>query len=106
MPPVDTSRNDLRCGLCGQVGHARHEQPHEAAVVRAGRRVEYVVIALRGANALYHAADEPSRTRNTGAAALAKALGVELPELPGRHYTCWEMPGEYGGVFRSGFELA
>ncbi len=106
MLPVDTSRDDLRCDLCGQVGNARHEQHHEKSVVGAGRRVEYVVIGLRGANALYHAADEPSRTRKTGAADLARALGVELPDLPGRHYTCWEAPGEYGGVFRSRFELA
>ncbi|MBM7443228.1 hypothetical protein [Streptomyces sp. HB132] len=103
---MDTSRDDLRCGLCGQAANARHEQHHEEPVASAGRRVEYVVIGLRGANALYHAADEPSRTRKTDAADLATALGVELPDLPGRHYTCWEMPGEYGGVFRSGFELA
>ncbi len=106
MPAVDTSRDDLGCGLCGQVVDARHEQHHEESVVGAGRRVEYVVIGLRGATALYHAADEPSRTRRTGAADLAKALGVDLPDLPGRHYTCWEVPGEYGGVFRSGFEPA
>ncbi|MFC8095348.1 hypothetical protein [Streptomyces sp. NPDC057301] len=103
---MDTSRDDLRCGLCGQVMNARHEQHHEESVVSAGRRVEYVVIELRGASALYQAADEPSRTRKTHAADLAKALGVDLPDLPGRHYTCWETPGEYGGVFRSGFELA
>ncbi|MGW6738119.1 hypothetical protein [Streptomyces sp. NPDC055013] len=68
--------------------------------------MEYVVIGLRGAHALFQAADESSRTRKTHAADLAKALGVDLPDLPGRHYTCWETPGEYGGVFRSGFELA
>lgn len=100
MPPVDTSRDDLRCGLCGQVVNARHEQHHEGSAVGAGRRVEYVVIGLHGANALYHAADEPSRTRRTSAANLAKALGVGLPDLPGRHYTCWEVPGEYGDVIR------
>lgn len=106
MPAVDTSRDDLRCGLCGQVMNAWHEQHHEESVVIAGRRVEYVVIELRGAHALYQAADEPSRTRKTHAADLAEALRVDLPDLPGRHYTCWETPGEYGGVFRSGFELA
>ncbi|WP_328904168.1 hypothetical protein OHR86_33130 [Streptomyces sp. NBC_00441] len=103
---MDTSRNDVRCGLCGQVMNARHEQHHQEPAVSAGRRVEYVVTGLRGAHALYHAADEPSRIRKTGAADLAKALGVELPGLPGRRYTCWEVPGEYGGVFRSGFEPA
>ncbi|WP_326580244.1 hypothetical protein OIE69_40160 [Actinacidiphila glaucinigra] len=68
--------------------------------------MEYVVIELRGANALYQAADDPSRTRNTSAADLAQQLGIELSDLPGRHYTCWETPGEYGGVFRSRFEPA
>ncbi|MER6678665.1 hypothetical protein [Streptomyces sp. NPDC000983] len=103
---MDTSGDGLRCGLCGQVMNARHEQHHEEWAVSAGRRVEYVVIGLRGAHALYQAADEPSRTRKTHAADLAKALGVDLPGLPGRHYTCRETPGEYGGIFRSGFELA
>lgn len=45
MPPVDTSRDDLRCGLCGQVVNARHEQHHEGSAVVAGRRAECVVIA-------------------------------------------------------------
>ncbi|MGW0782118.1 hypothetical protein [Streptomyces sp. NPDC002913] len=103
---MDTSLDDVRCGLCGQAVNARHEQHHEESVVSAGRRVEYVVIGLRGANALYHAADEPSRTGKMGAADLAQVLRVELSDLPGRHYTCWERPGDYGGVFRSGFELA
>ncbi|MGC4947119.1 hypothetical protein ACLQ2N_13105 [Streptomyces sp. DT224] len=103
---MDTSGEDPRCELCGQVVNARHEQHHEESVVGPGKRVEYVVIGLRGAHALYHAADEPSRIRKTGAADLAKALGVELLDLPGRPYACWEVPGEYGGTFRSGFEPA
>ncbi|MFD9007325.1 hypothetical protein ACFV0T_41465 [Streptomyces sp. NPDC059582] len=103
---MDTSQDNVRCGLCGQMMNARHEQHHEEPVLSAGRRVEYVVIGLRGAHALYQAADDPSRTRKTGAAVLAQQLGIDLPDLPGRHYTCWETPGEYGGVFRRGFELA
>lgn len=105
MPAVDTSQDDPRCGLCGQVVDARHEQRHEESVPGAGRRVEYVVIGLRGALAVYQAVDDPSRTRRTGAAGLAAQLGIDLPDLPGRHYTCWETRGEYG-VFRSGFEPA
>ncbi|MEX2985555.1 hypothetical protein [Streptomyces sp. C36] len=102
---MDTSQHDVRCGLCGQVMNARHEQNHEEPVVSAGRRVEYVVIGLRGAFALYQAADDPSRTFKTGADVLAEQLGIDLCELPGRHYMCWMTPGEYG-VIQSGFELA
>ncbi|MGQ4486485.1 hypothetical protein LRE75_36790 [Streptomyces sp. 372A] len=103
---MDTSGDDVRCGLCGQAAHAQHEEHHEESVVRAGKRVEYVVTGLLGALALFDSADEPSRTRKTDAAVLARALGVELLDLPGRHYTCWEVPGEYGGVFRSDFKPA
>ncbi|WP_232791090.1 hypothetical protein [Streptomyces kanasensis] len=102
---MDTSGDELRCGLCGQVTNAGHEQHHEEWVGRAGRRVEYLVIEVRGACAHYQAADEPSRTRKTGAAGLAEALGIGLADLPGCRYTCWETPAEYG-VFQSGFELA
>lgn len=84
----------------------RHEQHHEEPVVGTRKRGEYVVVELRGASALFQAADGPSQTRQTGAADLAEQLGVDLPDLLGRHYTCWETPGEYGGVFRSGFQLA
>ncbi|MEU6548406.1 hypothetical protein [Streptomyces sp. NPDC046859] len=103
---MDTSQDDLRCGLCGQAVNPRHEQHHDGPGVGTGRRVEYVVVELRGASALFQAADDPSRTRQTGAADLAEQLGIDLPDLLGRHYTCWETPGEYGGVFRSGFQLA
>ncbi|MFC8225200.1 hypothetical protein [Streptomyces sp. NPDC057287] len=102
---MDTSQHNLRCGLCGQVVDARHEQNHEGPEVDAGRRVEHVVVELRGATAHCRAADDPSRTSRTGAAGLAEQLGIALPDLPGRHYTCWETPGQYGGVFRSGFKL-
>ena len=105
MPAVDTSGDELRCGLCGQVMNARHEQHHEESVGSAGMRVEYVVIEVRGACAHFQAADAPSRTRKTGAVDLAEALGIGLADLPGRRYTCWETPAEYG-VIRSGFELA
>ncbi|MFF4088908.1 hypothetical protein ACFYY9_18795 [Streptomyces nigra] len=103
---MDTSQDNLRCGLCGQALTPRHEQHHAEPTVGTGRRVEYVVVELRGASALFQAADDPSRTRQTGAADLANHLGIDLPDLLGRHYTCWETPGEYGGVFRSGFQLA
>ncbi|WP_406396532.1 hypothetical protein [Streptomyces sp. NBC_00887] len=104
---MDTSQDDLRCGLCGQTVNPRHEQHHEEPVVGStGKRVEYVVVELRGASALFQAADAPSRIRQTGAADLAEQLEIDLPDLLGRHYTCWETPGEYGGVFRSGFQLA
>lgn len=104
MPAVDASQSNLRCGLCGQAMDARHEQKHKESGVSADRRVEYVVIELRGATAHCQAADAPSRTSKTGAAGLAEQLGIDLPDLLGRHYTCWETPGEYG-VIRRGFEL-
>lgn len=104
MPAVDASHDNLRCGLCGQVMDAQHEQNHEEPVVSAGRSVEYVVVELRGATAHCQAVDAPSRISRTGAAGLAEQLGIDLPNLLGCHYTCWETPGEYG-VFRSGFEL-
>ncbi|MFJ8858145.1 hypothetical protein ACIRD8_06875 [Streptomyces sp. NPDC102451] len=100
---MDASQDDLRCGLCGQVMDAQHEQNHKVSGVGAGRRVEHVVIELRGATALCQAADDPSRTSRTGAAGLAEQLRIDLPDLLGRRYTCWETPGEYG-VVRSGFE--
>lgn len=104
MAAMPASEDALRCGLCGQVMDARHEQNHEESVVGAGRRVEYVVVELRGAIAHCRTAEEPSRTSRTGAADLAKYLGIDLPDLLGRHYTCWETPTEYG-VIRGGFEL-
>ncbi|MET7370693.1 hypothetical protein ABZS61_33495 [Streptomyces sp. NPDC005566] len=103
---MHTSQDNLCCGLCGQAVNPRHERHHEEPVVVTGKRVEYVVVELRGATALFQAADDPSRTRRTGATDLAEQLGIDLPDLLGRHYTCWETPGEYGGVFRSGFRLA
>ncbi|MEU6934904.1 hypothetical protein AB0A05_38120 [Streptomyces sp. NPDC046374] len=64
-----------------------------------------MIVELRGATACYQAVDDPSRTGKTGAAWLAQELGTDLPDLPGRHYTCWEAPAEYG-VIQSGFKLA
>lgn len=104
MPAVDASHDNVRCGLCGQVMDAQHEQNHEEPVVSAGRSTEYVVIELRGATARCQAVHAPSRMFKTGADALAEQLGIALPNLLGCHYTCWETPGEYG-VFRRAFEL-
>ncbi|MEE1664241.1 hypothetical protein RCR19_01770 [Streptomyces sp. WAC07094] len=102
---MDAAKDDLRCGLCGQVMDAEHEQNHEESGMSAGRRVEYVVVALRGATAHCQAADDASRTSKTGADLLAKQLGIDLPDLLGRRYTCWETTTEYG-VIRNGFEPA
>nr|WTB31873.1 hypothetical protein OG781_22435 [Streptomyces sp. NBC_00830] len=102
---MDVSGDDLRCGLCGQPLSGLHEQHGDEAVVGAGNRVEYLIVELRGATACYQAVDDPYRTRKTDAAFLAQELGTGLLDLPGRHYTCWETPTEYG-VIRSGFELA
>ncbi len=95
----------MSCGLCGQSPSGVHEQHGNEAVVGAGNRVRYVIVELRGATACYQAVDDPSRAGKTGAAWLAQELGTDLSDLPGRHYTCWETPAEYG-VIRKGFELA
>ncbi|MFJ8870918.1 hypothetical protein ACIRD6_34860 [Streptomyces sp. NPDC102473] len=102
---MDASRDDVRCGLCGQVEDARHQWGHEESGRGSGGRVEHVVVGLRGATAHCRAVHDPSRAFRTGADVLAEQLGIDLSDLPGRHYTCWETPGEYG-VIRSRFELA
>ncbi|MEU2022995.1 hypothetical protein ABZ565_12605 [Streptomyces sp. NPDC016469] len=101
---MDASNDNVRCGLCGQVRDARHEQHHEEPAVGAGRSVEYVVVELRGATAHCQAVDEPTRMFRTGGDVLSGQLGIALPDLLGCHYRCWETPGEYG-VFRRAFEL-
>ncbi|MFD8034458.1 hypothetical protein ACFV3F_38120, partial [Streptomyces sp. NPDC059717] len=93
LPPAKPHVTGLQDNFAGTLG------------MSAGRRVEYVVVALRGAIAHCQAVDDPSRTSKTGADLLAKQLGIDLPDLLGRRYTCWETPTEYG-VIRNGFEPA
>lgn len=69
-----------------------------------GKRVEYVVVELRGALARYQAAGDLSQTDKTVAAGLAEELGIGLVDLVGCRFTCWETPAEYG-VIQSGFKL-
>ncbi|MFE0652504.1 hypothetical protein ACFVZH_28390 [Streptomyces sp. NPDC059534] len=102
---MGTTRNKLSCGLCGQPFGAQHEQHGRGSMAGAGKRVEYVVIELRGALAYYQATADHSRTGKTVAAGLAEELGIDLADLPGCRYTCWETPAEHG-VIESGFELA
>ena len=104
---MDASRADKRCELCGQPFDARHSHPAPGAsgADRPGKRVEYVVVELRGATAHYRAADDPTRTFKTAADRLAKMLGIDESDLLGCRYTCWVAPAEYG-VVRSEFRLA
>jgi len=102
---VDASRNESSCGLCGSTLSAQHGQHGDGSTTGAGKRVEYVVVELRGALACYQAADDVSRAGKTVAAGLAEELGISLADLLGRRYTCWERPAEHG-VIQSGFELA
>ncbi|MEU3353173.1 hypothetical protein [Streptomyces sp. NPDC037389] len=104
---MDASREGMRCGLCGQLMDAQHshQQHDEELATGQGKRVECVVVELRGAVAHYQVADGSSRTHKTGAAGLAEQLGIDLSELLGRRYTCWEEPAEYG-VVQSEFKLA
>lgn len=70
-----------------------------------GKRVEYVVVNKRGGIAEFRdAGDVDSKIRKTDAATLAYQLKVEEESLPGRRYSCWVEPAEYG-VFRSDFKL-
>ncbi|MFJ5548522.1 hypothetical protein [Streptomyces sp. NPDC093225] len=93
---MDGAHDDCRCGLCGQ-----HEEPQ----VGGGRRVEYVVVEIRGATAHYQAADDSSGTFKTGADFLSRELGIDQADLLGRHYSCWVTPTEYG-VIENRFELS
>ncbi|MFJ9432584.1 hypothetical protein ACIRQY_23400 [Streptomyces sp. NPDC101490] len=102
---MDSSKDDVSCGLCEQPPGCAPEHHGNGMVVGAGNRVRYVIVELRGATACYQAVDDPSRTGKTSAAWLAHELGTDLPDLLGRHYTCRETPAEYG-VIQSGFELA
>lgn len=70
----------------------------------AGRRVEYVVVGKRGGIAEFREADGAPRVRKTDAATLAFQLGVEESSLPGRRFSCWVEPAEYG-IVRSDFRL-
>jgi len=70
-----------------------------------GKRVEYVVVNKRGGIVEFREAGVvDSKIRKTDAATLAYQLRVEESSLPGRRYSCWVEPAEYG-VFRSDFKL-
>ncbi|MFF7779995.1 hypothetical protein ACFZCG_36910 [Streptomyces tanashiensis] len=104
---MDILRDDMRCGICGQLmdAHDAHQQHDDGTPAREGRRVTYVVVALRGATAHYQAIDDPTQTFKTGADWLTEELGIDLSSLVGRQYTCWVEPAEYG-VIQSDFKLA
>ncbi|MET9435816.1 hypothetical protein [Streptomyces sp. NPDC006551] len=101
---MDASRNDSGCGLCGQALSTQHDQHGDGSMTGVGKRVEYVVVELRGALARYQAAGDLSQTDKTVAAGLAEELGIGLVDLVGCRFTCWETPAEYG-VIQSGFKL-
>ncbi|MEV7216509.1 hypothetical protein AB0O31_25880 [Kitasatospora cineracea] len=105
---MDASPDESHCGLCGRppgAPHGQHGQHGDEPAAGAAELRTYVVVELRGALALYQAADDPSRTRRTAADTLARNLGVAPAALPGCRYTCWEEPAEHG-VIQSGFEPA
>lgn len=83
-------------------GHA-HEWPHGPST-ETGRRIEYVIVGLRGEIAHYQAAVNPATVYRTVAAGLAMQLGIDGAELVGRRFSCWVTPAQYG-VFRSDYRL-
>ncbi|MFJ5834508.1 hypothetical protein [Streptomyces sp. NPDC093089] len=102
---MDTSPEGV-CGLCGQLMNADRTHQHgDREAVEQGRCVKYVVIELRGAIAHFQDVDDSTQTDKTVAAGLAEQLGIDLAELLGCRFTCWEEPGEYG-VIQSDFRLA
>ncbi|MFJ9578381.1 hypothetical protein ACIRQF_18680 [Streptomyces sp. NPDC101191] len=104
---MDTPREDMRCGICGQPldTHDAHQQHDGGQPIRNGRRVTFVVVELRGALALYQAVDDPSETLKVVAAGLAEQLGISVSELAGCRYSCWVEPTPYGAI-ESDFKLA
>ena len=92
------------CGICGQSADDGHGADSHAGRGRAGRRIEYVVVGKRGGIAEFRESGTESRVRKTDAAMLAFNLGVDESSLPGRRFSCWVVPDEYG-VTRSDFKL-
>ncbi|NBE85459.1 hypothetical protein GVV04_31895 [Micromonospora sp. NEAU-HG-1] len=82
----------------------RHGADGHGGANEAGKRVEYFVVGKRGGIAEFREADVESRVRKTDAATLAFQLGVEETSLPGRRFSCWVAPDEYG-VTRSDFRI-
>ena len=70
-----------------------------------GKMVEYVIVNKRGGIAEFRESGVvDSKIRKRDAATLAYQLRVEESSLPGRRFSCWVEPAEYG-VFRIDFKL-
>jgi hypothetical protein len=89
------------CGICGRPLDGGHTDGDHTG---AGKRVEYVVVAKRGGIAEFREAGTDSKIRKTEASTLAFQLGVDELSLPGRRFSCWVEPAEYG-IIRSDFQL-
>jgi hypothetical protein len=91
------------CGICGQLIDDRHQNADHGAV-KAGRRIEYLVVRKLGGIAEFRESGIDSRVRKTDASVLAIQLGVEEENLPGCRFSCHVEPAEYGTI-RSDFRL-
>ncbi len=69
-----------------------------------GRRVEYVVTAVRRAFAHAHAVDDPNDKHRELADVLARKFKVGIETLPGRRFSYRVVPAEHG-KFMVDFEL-
>ncbi|MBM2618767.1 hypothetical protein JIG36_24725 [Actinoplanes sp. LDG1-06] len=93
--PMTRHDPESLCGICGM--------PHVAEATH-GERVVYFVVTKRGGVAHFREPDPEAKVRRTDAAILAFQLGVDESSLPGRWFSCWVEPAEYG-VFESDFRL-
>jgi hypothetical protein len=88
-----------RCGLCGRPTDGGHVHEWlDGPAVGAGRRIEYVIVGVRGEIARYQAAADPSTVYRTVAADLATQLGIDAADLVGRRFSCWVTPAQHGVV--------
>ena len=98
--PIDTPV----CGICGRPLDTAHTDGDHPGEQKAGKRVEYVVVAKRGGIAEFRAAAPDSKIRKADAEMLAFQLGVAEESLPGRRFSVWVEPAEYG-IFESDYKL-
>jgi hypothetical protein len=102
--PLNEAVNVPACGACGRPMGASQADGDRGGGSLADKRVNYVIVGIRGGIAEFREAGCDSTVRKTDAAMLAYQLKVDQASLPGRRFSCRVEPAEYG-VVRSDFEL-